>query len=304
MKRILSRFFGGLKGPFFLFVITIGLILHLYTQHIINQMRQEARSLVQFYAQMYARAAETDSPDDLSFIFEQIILRTNFPLIQTDNQKVPVGWKGISIDPDDRSREALDKVQQMVNRMDREIEPVPVMYGDTILNYFYYGDSSLIQQLQWLPYIEIGIVGLFILAGFFGYASIKKGEQRHIWIGMAKETAHQLGTPISSLLGWLEVLSAKKRFDMKQIQSEMKNDLQRLQQVTDRFSKIGSKPDLKDTDIVPILKEVMSYIQRRAPQMGRRVVFTESFQKVSVVALNQGLFQWTLENIMKNSLDG
>jgi signal transduction histidine kinase len=303
MKGIFTRLFGGLKGPFFLFVLAVGLALHIYTQQIINQLRLEARSLVQFYAQMYARAAETESQEGLSFIFEQIILRTNFPLIQTDTLKTPVGWKGISVDANDQSREALQKVQQMVNRMDREIEPVPVKYGDKILNYFYYGDSRLIQQLQWLPYVEVGIIGLFILAGFFGYANIKKSEQRHIWVGMAKETAHQLGTPISSLMGWLEVLGSKKRFDIEKILDEMKNDIQRLQQVTNRFSKIGSKPDLKDTDVVPILKEVMDYMQRRAPQMGRRVVILESFQNVPVVPLNRGLFQWTLENIMKNGLD-
>jgi signal transduction histidine kinase len=120
---------------------------------------------------------------------------------------------------------------------------------------------------------------------------------------MAKETAHQLGTPISSLMGWLEVLGSKKRFDIEKILDEMKNDIQRLQQVTDRFSKIGSRPDLKDTDVVPILREVMDYMQRRAPQMGRRVVILESFQDVPVVPLNRGLFQWTLENIMKNGLD-
>ena len=232
MKGMLTRIFGGVKGLFFLFVLTIGLVLHLYTQQIIGELRKEARSLVQFYAQMYARAAETESPEDLSFIFEQIILRTNFPLIQTDNQKRPVGWKGISVDPNDRSDEALNTVQNMVNRMDREIEPVPVKYGETVLNYFYYGDSRLIQHLQWLPYIEVGIVGLFILAGFFGYANIRKGEERFIWVGMAKETAHQLGTPLSSLLGWLEVLGSKKRFDLKEILLEMKNDIQRLHQVT------------------------------------------------------------------------
>ena len=282
--------------------VGIGLSLHLYTQHLVTQLRDEAHALVQLYAQMYARVGETES-DDISFLFEQIILRTNFPIIQTDPDNNPIGWKGIDIDPDDRSDEALNQVRRMVERMDREIEPVPVKYGDTVLNYLHYGDSRLIQQLQWLPYIEVGIIGLFILVGFIGYANIKRSEQRHIWVGMAKETAHQLGTPLSSIMGWLEVVQSEKHPDMQSIIAEMERDLQRLRHVTNRFSQIGSKPDLKPTNIEGVLKEVVEYIRRRAPRMGRPVTIRESYQEVPDIGMNTGLFQWAVENVMKNALD-
>lgn len=302
MKVLFNRFFGGFKGLLFVLAVGIGLTLHFYTQHIVNQLRDEARSLVQYYAQMYAWAAETES-DDLSFIFEQIITKTSFPIIQTDPQKVPIGWKGIGVDPHDYSEESIRKVQRMIDRMEREIEPIPVIYEDRILHYFYYGDSRLILQLRWLPYIEVGILGLFILVGFIGYTNIKRSEQRHIWVGMAKETAHQLGTPLSSLMGWLEVMRSKKRHKKEQMYTEMEKDLHRLKRVTKRFSQIGSKPDLKRTDLIEVLKEVVEYIRRRAPQMGRRVVISDSFQRVAPVALNPDLFQWAVENVMKNGLD-
>ena len=302
MKAFFQWFIKGYKGFLFILAIGIGLFLHLYTQSIIGQLRNEARSLVQLYAGMHARVANEESPEDISFIFDHIIRKTNFPLILTDAEMSPTGWKGINVDPTDFSDEAIAKVKRMIRRMDREIEPEPIMYGDTVFSYLHYGDSRLIQQLRWLPTIEIGIVGLFVLVGFVGFASIKRSEQRHIWVGMAKETAHQLGTPISSLMGWLEILQSS-RGKRNEAYSEMEKDLERLQLVITRFSQIGSKPDLKEYDIEKLLREAVAYIRRRAPQMGRRVVISEALHRVPTVALNKGLFQWAIENILKNSLD-
>ncbi|MFH1940676.1 MAG: HAMP domain-containing sensor histidine kinase [bacterium] len=302
MNSFITRFLGGIKGLLFVFAVGVGLTLHIYTQHIVDQLRDEARSLVQFYARWYARVTDTET-ENLDFLFEQIILKTNFPLILTDSDKNPTGWKGIDVDSTDFSDEALRRVKRMVERMDKEIDPVPISYENIVLGYLYYGDSRLIQQLQWLPYVEVGIIGLFILVGFFGYANIKRSEQRHIWVGMAKETAHQLGTPISSLMGWLEVMRSEKRPEKDQILSEIEKDLRRLSQVTERFSQIGSKPDLKKIDIRDVLGGVAEYIRRRAPLMGRLVNISESYGDVPLVAINRGLLQWAVENVLKNSLD-
>ena len=207
------------------------------------------------------------------------------------------------MDPNDFSEEARRKVQRMVNSMDRSIDAVPIKYKETVLGYLFYGDSRLIQQIQWLPYVEVGILGLFILIGFIGYANIKRSEQRYIWVGMAKETAHQLGTPLSSLLGWLEVMRSGKKYNRNHVILEMDRDLQRLGKVSERFSRIGSKPDLKRVELTAVIREVVEYIKRRVPQMRRRVVITENYQDVGSVALDPDLFQWAIENIMKNSLD-
>jgi len=303
MKSILIRFFGGLRGLLFLFALAIGLFLHLYTQKIISQLRDEARTLVTFYAQMYAHVLETESQGDLNFIFSEIILKTDFPLIYTDTLKIPMQWKGIAIDPTDYSEGSLNKIRGMIESMDKEVDPVPVRYEDTLFGYLYYGDSQLIQQIQWLPYIEIGIIGLFILLGFVGYANIKRSEQRHIWVGMAKETAHQLGTPISSIMGWIEVMRSGKTPHEVNVVDEIERDIQRLYQVTQRFSEIGSKPDLKKADIGKLLHETVEYIRRRAPQLGRSVRIVENYYEIPEVPVNPGIFKWALENILKNSLD-
>ena len=302
MKQLLFKLFGGFKGFLFIIVVGIGLFLHVYTQRVITQLREESRSLVQFYAGLYSQVVESEA-EDLSFLFDQVIRKTTFPLIQTDSEHRPISWKGIDVDPEDRSEEALERVDVMLRRMARSVEPVPIMYGEVVLNYLYYGDSRFIQQMRWLPTIEIGIVGLFIIVGFIGYANLKRSEQRYVWVGMAKETAHQLGTPISSLMGWLELMRSGKENKKENIYDEMEKDLTRLERVSTRFSQIGSKPDLKETHPEVVLSEVAAYIRRRAPQMNRRVTISENYTEVPTVPMNAGLFQWAVENVMKNSLD-
>jgi two-component system, NtrC family, sensor histidine kinase KinB len=304
LKTFLLRVFGGVKGLAFIAAVVAGLALHLYTQRVIQGLRAESRSLVQFYARMYARVAETESSEDIGFIFDEIIQRTTFPLIQTDDAKNPVGWKGIDVHPDDKSEAGMKKVRGMVRHMDGEIEPVAIRYRGRVLGYLFYGDSRLIRQLRWLPYVEVGIVGLFILFGFFGYANIKQNEQRHIWVGMAKETAHQLGTPISALLGWVELLkSGRDAAGGVDVYSEMEKDMRRLGQVSQRFGQIGSKPDLNSAALAPVLRDTAEYVRRRVPRVGRTVEIVETYAYDPKAPLNAGLFQWAVENVMKNALD-
>jgi signal transduction histidine kinase len=301
--KTLKRFLRGFKGLIFVFFVLAGLVLYMHTQTLVRQLRDESRSIVQFFAQWYALAAEEDDPELLSFIFDQIISKTNFPLIITDVDRNPTGWKGIGIDREDGSPQSITRVRQIVERLDRGIEPVVLRYEEQVLGYLYYGDSAMIQQLRWLPTIEMGVMALFILLGFVGYSNIMRSEQRYIWVGMAKETAHQLGTPISSLMGWLEVMKSGKRSQRPDLLKEMEKDLQRLKRVSERFSQIGSSADLKKTDIREILHEVAEYIRRRAPQMGRRVTIVEVLDDTGSASLNGDLFQWAVENILKNALD-
>jgi len=305
MRPFLLRHFGGLKGLFFLVAMILGLALHFYTQKIVQQLRRESRAQVQLYAKILSRVVETEDSENmnLNFIFEEIIQRINFPIINTDRHRRPVSWKGIGISPEDRSEDALLKVEKLVIIMDREIDPVEIKYQDQILGYLYYGDSMLIQQLEWLPTVEIIVIGLFVLMGFLGYANTKKSEQRHIWVGMAKETAHQLGTPISSLMGWIEVMQSKKTFHKNEILREMHHDVQRLRQVSNRFSQIGSRPSLQPVLLRDVIHEATDYIRRRAPQLGKPVIIHEHIQDDVQISLNPDIFQWALENIMKNALD-
>ncbi len=304
MKLSLYQLSGRFKGFLFIVAILIISLLLFYTQRIVTQLRQDSREILLFYAQLIARAASEESDMDLNFVFDQIIQRTNFPIVQTSADGTPTAWKGIDIDPNDRSPENIERVRKIVQVMAKEAEPIPVLFQGKPISYLYYGDSKLIKQLRMLPYVEIGVVTLFILVGFLGFRSIQRSEQQYIWVGMAKETAHQLGTPISSLLGWMELLRSRGLpEESQQVLEEMARDIERLNKVTQRFSQIGSRADLQPTDVRQVLSEVVRYFQRRLPHTGRQVRIVEEYQEVPEVRLNRELFEWVIENLIKNSLD-
>jgi len=142
------------------------------------------------------------------------------------------------------------------------------------------------------------------LIGFLGFSSIKKAEQQLIWVGLSRETAHQLGTPISSLMGWVELLQSSESLEkVRSISAEMAQDVQRLEKVAARFSQIGARPDLKEQDVPAILRDVARYYRRRLPQMGKTVVIEEEYEQVPRVPVNRELFEWVVENLVKNALE-
>lgn len=304
MNTKVYRTSGHFKS--FLFVIAIAIIGYLlyYTQNMVQILRGEARQIMEFYAQFYARAADDATGAELNFIFEEIIKRTDFPIVLSSAEGEPIGWKGTEYDPTDFSEKNLANVRKLMNAMKREIDPIPIKYGDIVLAELYYGDSKSIRRLQWLPFVEIFIVSLFIMVGFFGFNSIRRSEQQFIWVGMAKETAHQLGTPISSLMGWTEVLKHRNLGgEHETIISDMQQDISRLDKVAKRFSKIGSKSDLKERDFDEMLPGVLNYFERRLPQMGKKVQLKYENRFKKCVPFNPDLMEWVFENLIKNALD-
>jgi len=304
MKLNIYHLKGKFKGLLFIFAILIIILLLFHSQRIVNQLRAESRNILQFYANLYASAASEETSSNLNFIFEEIILRTNFPIIQTDPESNPIAWKGIEIESNDQSPAAIGKVKGMVEVMRHDSDPIPLKYQEIMLGYLYYGDSKLIRQLQMLPYIGIAVVGLFVLISFLGFRSIQRSEQQFIWVGMSKETAHQIGTPLSSLMGWLELLKSKvgDKDSLKHL-GEMEKDIERLNRVAARFSQIGSKADLKEEKIASIISDVVRYFKTRLPQGGKRVKIVENYHVNSTVALNKDLFEWVIENLLKNAID-
>ena len=304
MQPKIYRTSGTFKLLLFAFGLILIFLLLLYTQTLVENLRQEARQILEFYARFYVRAVSEADDEELNFIFEEIIKRTDFPIIQTDVDGNPTGWKGIDVPPNDFSEASLEKVRKLIRAMEKEIEPIPLKYENYHFGYLYYGDSRAIQQLIWLPYVEILMVGLFIMIGFMGFNSIRRSEQQFIWVGMAKETAHQLGTPLSSLMGWIELLKAGTGRNKKaDIIAEIQHDLERLNKVVQRFSQIGSRAELKPCRLEEVVREVVAYFERRLPQMGKKVNIEWVNQLEEEVPINRELFEWVLENLIKNSLD-
>ncbi|MGD9899399.1 MAG: PAS domain-containing sensor histidine kinase [Calditrichaceae bacterium] len=249
-----------------------------------------------------------NNPDvsmDLSFFFNEVIRGADYPIIYTDTEKTPQSWVNISPNIDSStsiSRQDSIFLLSELEKIASENDPLPIKYDGEILGYYYYGLSPVIYQLRLLPYMAIGSVFLFILLGYMGFSQIKKSEQRFIWVGMAKETAHQLGTPLSSLLGWIELIKSDTGL-LPTALHEMQNDLSRLNKIANRFSKIGSLPKLKPVLLNGVIDNISSYFQKRLPNMQRTISINSSYDDNPTVLLNTDLFEWVLENLIKNALD-
>jgi two-component sensor histidine kinase len=284
-----------------------------YTQILVKKLQMRERDLVELYAKGLEYVTDINRTNtDLTFIFENIIKRIYFPLILTDaHDKVNLsgmggGYKNIQIDSTKSKEEIARFFEAKITELKKFHPPILVTYQDSIiLTKIYYGDSELIRQLKYYPYLQIFFAVMFVLISYIGFSHVKRSEQSNIWVGMAKETAHQLGTPISSLMGWLELLKMHHRNPdkVRDAVEEMGGDLERLNKITKRFSKIGSKPELKLSRVNETLDKVLKYYKRRIPQTGKNVDIKISGKINSEAMLNVYLFEWVLENLIKNALD-
>ncbi|UCD38030.1 MAG: HAMP domain-containing histidine kinase [Fidelibacterota bacterium] len=286
-------------GLFALGVLIVAGLLW-YSRSLVQELQDNERRLVDLYANMIAEAASEEGGEELGFIFDQVIQQIQFPVVITTPEGEAVSWRNIEgadeIDPDDRQT----YLGRIVARMDEIHSPVAVRYGELVISRIHYGDSSIVSRLRWLPYVEIAVVGLFILVGFMGFTMIRNSEKRSIWAGMARETAHQLGTPVSSLMGWIDILRNKVPGDLEAL-DELESDVHRLEQITDRFHKVGSVPKFEDLDLLMLAESSAAYFRQRLPTASETTI-TVSGDSVMVPGA-ETLLQWTLENLIKNALD-
>jgi signal transduction histidine kinase len=278
-----------------------------YSNRITAKLLTHEQQVVDLYAKSYEYiTSDRASSGDFSFLFEEVIGTIDFPVILTDVHDNPLYWKNVKVDTSLTLDQQREVVRPLLPVMDRHNKPIKIALNDTtVLNYVHYGESDLIVQLRWLPVWEILLAAVFIFVAYVGFTTIKRTEQSNIWVGMAKETAHQLGTPLSSIIGWLE----RARADGEHIPAvaeslqEIGNDIERLNKVAARFSKIGSRPDLKDEDLAEVIRGVIAYIAKRIPRSGKRVDLIIATPGEFRAFINRDLFEWVVENLMKNALD-
>ena len=292
---------------FFVALIIIGGTL-IYTKILVEELQKNERKNANLYARAIEYVANSNTPGgDFNFIFNEIVREINFPMIETDAEnKFIKSFKNISIDSTKDLANQKILLLSKAKSFDEINEPIKIIFQDTIvLSNIHYGESQIITELRYLPLIEILIVSLFILVAYISFSFIKKNEQSNIWVGMARETAHQLGTPISSMMGWIEIISMKSNNnpELEKIIFEAQKDISRLKKISDRFSKIGSKPELKNESLNELIQNAIDYFSARIPQFGKKVEFDFNPQIEISVKLNKELFEWVLENLIKNSLD-
>ncbi len=299
---------GTIKIALIVIAVCSAIATLVYTNNLVEKLQKNEQKVARMYARSLEYIAGPSAPGtDYSFILEQIIHAIDFPIIQTDGtDTLVISTKNVEIDSTLSAEKQTMLLRHMITEMDKTNKPIVIAYQDSIiLNYIHYGESPLIVQLRLLPYVEFGIAALFVLMGYIGFSYIKRSEQSNIWVGMARETAHQLGTPLSSLAGWIEVLKMYSQDHKKMYETvtDMEHDVMRLNKVADRFSKIGSKPDLKEENIPEVLRSVIAYFERRIPHMGKRVSIVLESESEIYSHINRELFEWVIENLIKNALD-
>lgn len=288
-------------GLIFLGVILISSLL-MYSQSIVNKLRNDNREIVQLYAEIIAATVKDESDANLSFVFDEIIKKVQFPLIYSDRNHIPIYSKNL---PEDLNQEDLLKHQKTMSAQNK---PISLDFVDSNsgkylhIGFLYYGDSNLIKRLQWLPFLEIGAVAIFIILGFAGFTLIRNSEKRHIWVGMARETAHQLGTPVSALMGWVDIIKNNPQ-KLDDVLDEMSTDINRLEQIVDRFSKMGSEAKMEEYDLSNVIENVKIYLERRLPSIGKNVQINNQVEEGLLLNGNSILVSWALENIIKNAID-
>ena len=223
-------------------------------------------------------------------------------------------WVGLGLPPAsaDPSEAVQDQLRAFVDSLANQ--RLSLEFRIPAENYIHYGDTSLVGRISLAPFVQTGVLFLFLLVGYIGYRNIKRSQQRSLWVGMAKETAHQLGTPLSSLSGWLELLRGEvataqkpdrdERWErVEQMIGEIQQDMRRLDQIASRFSQIGSVPELEEKDVAVVLEETIEYFRRRVPQFGRQEIELECLGELPLVPINAELMSWAFENLCKNAID-
>lgn len=308
---------GTLAGYLFLGFIAIILGLFLYFQTLVREVRDSTK----ITSNMFAAFLKTETAGygvhpnpEMQIIFEEVIRNIDFPVIITDENDIPRAWRNVGIDPASVPDEVLEGIDpqhppdgpvrrliEMTRKLDRENEPIIMLYREKIkLGTVHYGETPLVKQLKWFPVIISGVIIVFLIVGFLGFGIARRSDEEHIWVGLAKETAHQLGTPLSSLMGWTEILRKKVS---PEIIEGLERDVARLQKVTNRFSSIGQVPKLKRGDINSVVKESVDYLKGKLPTLGNKISIMESYGARKDVRYDYDLLSWVIENLVKNAID-
>jgi signal transduction histidine kinase len=237
--------------------------------------------------------------DDLieSFFSEIVLNSASVPVIITDSTKRHVLEYGLL--DEKRAQDSL-YVMETLAHMANDNEPIEIELSDKGKRYIFYQDSALLTRIMYFPYFQLGVIGLFLIIAYIFFSSARKSEQNQVWVGLAKETAHQLGTPLSSMIAWIELL--KMDGQSNETVSELNKDVERLKKITERFSKIGSEPKLKDENIVHVIYDSVNYIKSRSSKKVNYRILQPKQSKISV-PINLHLFEWVIENICKNAID-
>lgn len=288
-------------------LISIGSIY--YTNILVEQLKRRERQQVVMFAKAIEYTINEDFSTNVLFVSEEIINKNNsIPTILVDDNDGVMQARNIDIDSTQSKEKIREQLQREIKKMKEVYDPILIQLKDPTRNdevfgsqKLYYKNSFLLSQLIAYPYIQLSVIAIFGFIAYLAFNYSRAAEQNRVWVGLAKETAHQLGTPISSLMAWIEVIREDKEMQEKGVVEELEKDVQKLRMVTERFSSIGSAPTLKKENVVQLINTVVTYLRPRVSSKIKMEVFTLS-ENIAVM-VHAPLFEWVIENLCKNAVD-
>jgi len=285
-------------------VVLIALLLAglslFYTQWLVRKLAKEEEKMIDLYAKAIQYVAESELEEEQTFFLEKIISSNDaIPVILVQKEKI-IDSKNINIPKKASPKQKDDILQKELALMKQHHAPIVIKIKNATTSYVYYHDSDLLVQLRYYPSILLLVVAIFGYIAYLAFSSSRRAEQNRVWVGLAKETAHQLGTPISSLMAWVEYLKMDPNLD--EVTVELQKDIKRLEMITARFSSIGSEPTLREEDIYFIILGITNYLQRRISSKVKMTVIND-LPRGTQIKLNRHLFEWVIENLCKNAVD-
>jgi two-component system, sporulation sensor kinase E len=278
-----------------------------YTNYLVTRLAQREREQIQLYANAYRFIVGPENNESIDFVFQEVIRAIDiFPVILTSgndtiityrNVKMPASVEELPINDEQKQSFLKDELEIMKE----EHAPIKIEVGQGQAQYIYYRNSYLLSQLQYYPYVQLTVIAVFAFLAYLAFSYSRTAEQNQVWVGLAKETAHQLGTPLSSLMAWIEYFKTDPKFADNEVIPELEKDVERLEMITARFSNIGSMPTLKPENLYEILEHITAYLQRRISSKIK--IHIKGDKNLPFVNINKHLFEWVIENICKNAVD-
>ncbi|MEH0158478.1 HAMP domain-containing sensor histidine kinase [Limibacter armeniacum] len=302
MKYSIYRNTTAIKWIIAILGILIGGTSVIYTNILVRRLADREKRQVDFFAKAQARMASLseDNPDVTFLLTEVLQANDLIPVVLLDGNKHPISSRNIEI-PEELEGVSKDSfLLEMVDLMEQEYPPIVIEIAPDVHNYIYYTNSTLVKELRFAPVIQLSVLGVLFIIAYMIFRSSKRAEQNQVWAGLAKETAHQLGTPISSLMAWIEYFKTDESFD-QEIITELEKDISRLEMITARFSSIGSVPQLQRADLNIAVRRAVSYLSKRISS--KVIMSVKSYDEGLNAKVSAPLFEWVIENLCKNAVD-
>ena len=282
------------KAALITFGVIIGIVSLFYTESFLKELRLEEERKIKLWAKAVEAVFLADDDSNLAFYSQIIQDNKTIPVILTDQDDQIIAHRNLDVSEINPEKYLAKKLEEFKNSG----QMIENTYIDGKTNFLYYKGSSLLTKLRWYPLLLLGVISIYMLISYMAFSNARRSEQNKVWTGMARETAHQIGTPLSALLGWIAYL--KERYPAEIAFKEMERDVDRLSSITERFSKIGSRPELTDTDLSGTLQHTVDYLSTR---MGKKVSFEQDISLGLLAKHNPQLMSWVIEHLVKNATD-